>query len=121
MSRRGASRNLARLSAGMAFIVFIAGLAYFAILVFEVRFGEEGQRAAAYRMLGKFLGGQLSWYQDVRVYVAVSLLLALISILFGLHPLARVTVILSGATFLIVLFFNEPILRVIERWAQRGT
>jgi hypothetical protein len=112
------SRGLASFLASLGFVVLITGITYFAILVLSIRFGEVEQRATAYYELGKFLSGQLEWYKDARVYGAVSLLCALTSILFGVHRLARITLPVAGACFLVLAVFGPQIRDAIYRWAD---
>ncbi|MFQ5878529.1 MAG: hypothetical protein ACE5JH_12755, partial [Acidobacteriota bacterium] len=95
-------------------------MTYFAILVLTVRFGGEAERAAAFRELGQFLSGQLPWYQDARVYGAVSLLLALLAILLGSHSLARITLVVAGGLELLVLLAPEQISVTLLQWMNVG-
>jgi len=111
------ARSLARLLAGAAFLVLVVGLTYFAILVFRVRFGPVGDRAAAYREIGQFLSGSIAWYQDARMYGTASLLLSLLSLLFGSHPLARITLVVSGLVYVAFLLEYERIAAILQTWA----
>ncbi|MGH7162747.1 MAG: hypothetical protein ACREID_04625 [Planctomycetota bacterium] len=111
-------RAVADFLSSLAFVTLIAGLTYFAILVFNVRFGADSDRAAAYHEIGLFLSGGLPPYQDARVFGAASLVLALLSILFGVTPLARITLLLSGSIYALFLFYGDPILRLLDEWAQ---
>lgn len=108
---------MARFLAGSGFVVLVAGLTYFAILSYHVRYGPESHRAAAYREVGQFLNGELSWYQDARFYGTASLLLSLLSLLFGSHPLARITLVVSALVYLFYLFEYERIASLIRGWA----
>jgi len=101
--RRFPSRNLARVFASAAFLILIIGSSYFMMLVLELRFGSDEYRVAALRDIGLFLSGQHAWYQDATFYGVTSLLLALVSLLFGNHRLARITVCVSGAVYLALL------------------
>jgi hypothetical protein len=103
--------------ASAAFVVLIVGVTYFGILVYASHFAEGAERAAAYRELGMFLSGQLEWYRDARVYGAVSLLLALASVLCGVHPLARITLPVAGAAYVVLQFFGDHIRDLLHRWA----
>ena len=118
MRRRFESRRLATFFASLGFVILVVGVTYFAMLVVAVQLGEEDERAASYYELGKFLSGRLEWYQDARVYGSVSLLCALVSILFGVHPLARVTIPISGLAYVILNFFGQGIWELITRWAR---
>ncbi|MGQ0615211.1 MAG: hypothetical protein ACT4PV_15870 [Planctomycetaceae bacterium] len=114
---RGFSRGLAQALAGAAFLILVVGVTYFAILVIAVRYGEEARRAAAFHELGQFLTGGLAWYQDARIYGASSLVLALVSILFGVAPLARITLLVSGSIYVTFLLFGEQITEALRLWA----
>ncbi len=114
------SRRLAALLASAAFLVLIAGISYFAILVFTVQATAGPERATAYREMGLFLNGQLEWYRDARVYGAGALLLALISLLFGVHPLARITLPVAGAAYVVVHLYGEQLRDLLARWALQG-
>jgi hypothetical protein len=98
----------------------IVGITYFAMLVLSVRFGDQGARAAAYYELGQFLTGEMEWYKDARIYGAVSLMAALTSLLFGVSPLARITIPVAGSCYVVLVFFGDTVGRLIETWAQRG-
>jgi len=117
---RPQARRLATLFASLGFVVLVIGITYFAMLVLSARFGETGSRAAAYYELGKFLSGRLEWYRDARVYGAVSLLCALVSILFGTHKLARVTIPVAGGAFLVLQIWSEEIWAMLTTWARTG-
>lgn len=114
------SRCFAALLASGAFLVLIAGISYFAILVFTVQATAGNERATAYREMGLFLNGQLEWYRDARVYGATALLLALISLLFGVHPLARITLPVAGAAYVVVHVYGEELRDLLARWALHG-
>lgn len=114
------SRTLATLFASLGFLILIIGITYFAMLVVAIHFGEPATRAANYYELGYFLSGKLEWYKDARIYGAASLLSALISILFGVHPLARITLPISGASYVVLYFYGDQIREVFLRWARGG-
>ena len=120
--RRGRtlSRWVATVGASSAFLILVIGITYFAILVFAARYGEGEARATAFREIGLFLSGQLAWYQDARMYGAAALLLALVSLLFGVHPLARITLPVAGLAYLLLHLYEEEIQDLITRWAQSG-
>ena len=65
-----------------------------------------------------FLSGRLEWFKDARVYGAVSLLLALVSLLFGVHRLARITIPVSGVIYATLHIWGERIWDVITQWAR---
>ena len=114
------SRRVAAALASAAFLVLIAGISYFAILTLTVRSTAGPERATAYRELGLFLSGQLDWYRDARVYGAAALLLALLSLLFGVHPLARVTLPVAGAAYAVIHLYGEQLRDLLARWALQG-
>jgi hypothetical protein len=114
------SRRLCAAFAGLGFLLMIVGITYFAMLVLSVRFGGQGARAAAYYELGQFLTGEREWYKDARIYGAVSLMAALTSLLFGVSPLARITIPVAGSCYVLLVFFHEQIGRLIETWAKSG-
>ena len=118
MSRRPKNRLLAMLFASAGFLILIVGITYFAMLVFSVGFAEPAARAANYYELGFFLSGKLEWYKDARVYGGASLLCALVSILFGVHPLARITIPISGIAFVTLAIWGDQIRELITRWAK---
>jgi len=121
VTRAPRSRALASGFASLGFVILIVGITYFAILVLATHYGEQPDRAAAYRELGLFLSGGLEWYRDGRVYGALALLCALISLLFGLSPLARITIPIAGACYATLYFWGEPIKELIFRWAKSGS
>ena len=113
-------RALATWFASLGFLILTIGIAYFAILVLAIQFAEtSADRATHYYELAKYLSGRLEWYLDARVYGAASLLSALISVLFGLHPLARVTIPVAGLCYAVLHLFSETIWEMITSWAQR--
>lgn len=114
----GRSYAVASFFASLGFVVLIMGITYFAILVLSIRFGAEADRAAAYYELGYYLSGKLQWYRDARVYGLVALLCSLISILFGTHRLARITIPIAGACYLVLHVFHDEISSVISEWAR---
>ncbi len=111
------SRALPVTLASAAFLVLIVGITYFVILLVTARYGDEPSRATALWELGQFLTGDMPWYQNAVlgtrmpraiVYCALSLLLALFSILAGSHSLARITLLVSGALIVVLqLWPNE--------------
>jgi hypothetical protein len=114
------SRRLCAAFAGLGFLLMIVGITYFAMLVLSVRFGDQGARAAAYVELGRFLTGDMEWYKDARIYGAVSLMAALTSLLFGMSPLARITIPVAGTIYVLLVFFGGAVSRWIESWAHGG-
>jgi len=114
------SRTLCTAFATLGFLLMIVGITYFAMLVISVRIGDQGARAAAYYELGQFLTGEMEWYKDARIYGAVSLMAALTSLLFGVSPLARVTIPVAGACYVVLVFFGQQVGKFIETWAQSG-
>lgn len=118
-AERPGSRLFAKVFASLGFLVLIVGITYFAMLVFAVEFGHGADRAASYYELARFLSGRLEWYRDARVYGAVSLLCALVSVLFGVHPLARITLPVAGSAFVVLHIWGESIWRMITTWARR--
>lgn len=118
--RGRAARAIAMALGSAAFVVLIAGVTYFAILVLAARFGSEPARAEGFHTLSLYLNGGLAWYQDARVYGAASLLLALASFLFGVHPLARISLVVSGLIYLNFLVFGDTLRHVLAEWASRS-
>jgi len=116
--RRFPSRRLARFFASAGFVVLIVGLTYFGALVLTIAFGDTEMKATALREIGLFLTGKGGWFQDARVYGALSLVLALLSLLFGDHPLARITLVASGLVYLTFLLAGEEITAWIIEIAQ---
>jgi hypothetical protein len=113
-------RTLSTAFAGLGFVILIVGITYFAMLVLAARYAGPEVRATAYYELGQFLSGQLEWFKDARIYGAVSLLCALVSLLFGLSPLARITIPVAGACYVLLVFFGQQVVALIEGWALRG-
>ena len=112
-------RALATWFASLGFLILTIGISYFAILVLAIQFAESGEeRAAHYWELAKYLSGRLEWYLDARIYGAASLLSALVSVLFGLHPLARVTIPVAGICYAVLHLFSETIWEMITSWAK---
>ncbi|MHC4550783.1 MAG: hypothetical protein ACYTEZ_18645 [Planctomycetota bacterium] len=117
------NRALAAAFASSGFVVLIAGITYFAILVYSTRYGPSEERYAAYREMGQYLSGkpgldeQWAWYKDARVFGAVALLLALTSILFGVHKLARITIPVAGLAYALLYVWGDEIREVLYRWA----
>lgn len=109
---------LSRTAASAAFVLLIVGITYFGILVIKVRYGDPSERAAAFVELGDFLAGRAPWFQDGRTYGAAALVLALVSILFGVHPLARITLPIAGASFLILQVWGDELRELIVFWAR---
>jgi len=120
LKRRPQRRTLCTALASAGFVILIVGVTYFGMLVLAVHYGRQDERAAAYREIGLFLSGGHGWYRDARVYGAAALLCALASLLFGVSPLARITIPVAGACYVLLLFYDDSIRRMIERWAQSG-
>jgi hypothetical protein len=106
--------------ASVGFLILVVGLAYFAMLVVAVHYAHDEQRAASYYELARYLSGRLEWYQDARVYGAASLLCALVSVLFGVHPLARVTIPVAGVAYVFLQFWDDWVWELITSWARHG-
>jgi hypothetical protein len=124
MAMRRNNRTVAAILASTGFLIFVIGVTYFAILVLAVRFSEAPEeRFTAARELGLFLGTrdpEWAWYKDGRVYGGASLLLALVSILFGVHKLGRITIVVSGLAFAVLQIWGEAIREILNRWALGG-
>lgn len=124
MAIRRNNRTVAAILASLGFLILVVGVTYFAILVLAVRYSEDqGERFAAATELGQFLGTRdpdWAWYRDGRVYGGASLLLALISILFGVHKLARITIVVSGLAFASLQIWGDAIREVLTSWARGG-
>ncbi len=116
--RRFPSRRLARFFASAGFVVLVVGLTYFGALVLTIVFGDTEMKATALREVGLFLTGKESWFQDARIYGALSLVLALLSLFFGNHPLARITLVASGLVYLTFLLAGHEITAWIVGIAQ---
>lgn len=114
------SRRLCSAFAAVGFLVLIVGITYFAMLVVSVHYGQQEMRAAAYYELGQFLTGKLEWYKNARIYGTASLVLALTSLLFGMSPLARITIPIAGTCYVLLIFFGDRIAKLIETWARSG-
>lgn len=114
------ARRTSRVLASGAFVLLIVGITYFAALVVYVRFGPAETRATAFVELGDFLSGRGEWFRDARTYGGGALLLALLSILFGVHPLARITLPIAGALFLILHLRGDEIRELLTELARRG-
>lgn len=114
------ARGTAKALGSAAFVVLIAGITYFAILVATAKIGDEAGRADGFYTLTRYLNGGLKWYQDARVYGAASLVLALTSFLFGVHPLARISLLVSGLIYVTFLVFGDEIRHVVARWASQA-
>ncbi len=112
------SRALCTAFAGFGFLLLIVGVTYFAMLVLSVHYGGQEARATAYYELGQFLSGGLEWYKDARVYGAVALLSALVSLLFGVIPLARMTIPVAGICYVVLVIYDEQVGKLIESWAK---
>ena len=116
--RRRACRTLAT----AAFLLLIAGISYFAILSFSVRFAtEDTARAAWFVDLADFLSGDRGWYQNANVYGIGALVLALVSLLFGVHPLARITLPVAVLTIIALQVYGDEIRELLTQWAQKGS
>jgi hypothetical protein len=113
------SRRIATFFASAGFLVMVVGVTYFAILVLTAHYGSEERRYTAFRELGMFLSGEgnLAWYQDARVYGAVTLLLALASLLFGVHPLARITLPVAFLIYVGVHLYGVEMQEMLVQWA----
>ena len=120
MDREQGANLPATTLASLGFLILVVGLAYFAMLVLAVHYADDEQRAASYYELARYLSGRLEWYQDARVYGAAALLCALVSVLFGVHPLARVTIPIAGAAFVFLRFYGEWVWELITSWARAG-
>ena len=120
VSRSGPARAVATALASGGFLVLIIGVTYFAALALSIHWGGPENRAVAFRELGMFLSGDLGWYADARVYGAVSLLLALVSILFGVHPLARITLPVAGLAYVVLqpYVLGDQIRELLTHWAR---
>jgi len=119
--RRVRPRGVAALLASAGFVVLIVGVTYFAILVLATHFAAPEDRYAAFRELGLFLSGAgQPWFRDARVYGAVSLLLALASILFGPHPLARITLPVALLIYCVVHLYGNELRDLLLEWALRS-
>ena len=107
MAIRRHNRTVAAVLASLGFLILVVGVTYFGMLVLAVRFSEvPEERFTATAELGQFLGTRdpdWAWYKDGRVYGGASLLLALISILFGVHKLARITIVPDSSIKNVVL------------------
>lgn len=112
--------DTAMLFASLGFLVLVAAITYFALLVASVEFGTGADQVRAYSELGEYLGGGLEWYRDARVLATISLLSALISLLFGVHPFARITIPVAGLTYLTLHLFNDQIIALIQNWALQA-
>ncbi len=110
---------MAGLFASVGFLIFAIGATYFALLVLAVQAREgANERTVAYIELGRYLTGRLPWYLDARLYGASSFLCALLSLLFGNHKLARVTLVLSGAAFIGLVLYQDELWQLITNWAR---
>lgn len=121
MPLRRDNRTVAAILASLGFLILVVGVTYFATLVLATRYTEDpSERFAAARELGQFLGTRdpkWAWYKDARVYGGASLLLALASILFGVHKLARITIVVSGLAYAVLHIWGDTIRDVLYRWA----
>jgi len=115
--RQALGRSLCTLFASLGFLILVVGITYFALLVASVHFGREETTVRAYREIGLYLSGKLEWYRDARVYGASSLLCALISLLFGVHPFARITIPVAGLAYLVLHLFGQEVFEAIRRFA----
>ncbi|MHC4449184.1 MAG: hypothetical protein ACYS0E_03430 [Planctomycetota bacterium] len=115
--RQSLARSLCTLFASLGFLVMVIGITYFALLVASVHFGDPETTARAYREIGLYLSGQQEWYRDARVYGASSLLCALVSLLFGVHPFARITIPVAGLAYLVLHLFGHEVFEAIRKFA----
>ena len=120
VERGKAARAVSTFFASLAFLLLVAAITYFALLVLSVHYGENESRARAYRELGLYLSGGLEWYRDARILGASSLLAGLISLLFGVHPFARITIPVAGLAYLTLHIFGDEIFALIREWALFG-
>ncbi|MHC4730733.1 MAG: hypothetical protein ACYS6Z_09105 [Planctomycetota bacterium] len=118
------NRTVAAILASLGFLILVIGVTYFAILVLATRYSEAPEeRFAAGHELGQFLGTrdpEWAWYKDARVYGGASLLFALTSILFGVHKLARITIVVSGLAYALLHIWGDAIREALNRWALGG-
>ena len=112
-------QSLSTLFASLAFLVLVIAMTYFAWMVMAINSGGDELRARTYRQLGAYIGGELEWFRDAQVHVGSALLFALLSILLGRHPFARITLPVAVVLYVAVYFFDESILRVVREWASR--
>lgn len=115
--RGSIAQGIATTFASIGFLLLVAAITYFALLVLSVHYGENESRARAYRELGLYLSGGLEWYRDARILGAGSLLAGLISLLFGVHPFARITIPVAGLAYLTLHIFGDEIFALIREWA----
>ena len=109
---------LCTLFACVGFLLLVIGLTYFALLAASVALGDAEMQARAYRELGFYLGGELEWFRDARLYGGGSLLAALVSVLLGRHPFARITIPVAAILYVVLYFFDDTILEVVKSWAE---
>jgi hypothetical protein len=119
-TRTKIARNLSTFFGSLGFLILVAAITYFALLVLWVHYGAGERRAQAYRELGLYLSGGLEWYRDARILWAASLLSALFSLLCGPHPFARITIPIAGTIYLTLHLFGEEIFELIKHWALVG-
>jgi hypothetical protein len=120
IERGRVARTVSTFFASLGFLLMVTTITYFALLVLSVHYGEHESRARAYRELGLFLSGGLEWYRDARILGAGSLLAGLISLLFGVHPFARITIPVAGLAYLTLYIFGDEIFALIKQWALMG-
>ena len=89
-------------------------------MISTMKFGAEGVRIQCSGRRGGAEMGRREWYRDGRVYGGASLLLALISILFGVHKLARITIVVSGLSFAVLQIWGDAIREILTSWARGG-
>jgi len=118
--RRPRSRTLCTTFAALGFVLMIVGITYFAMLAISTRYGGREERATAYYELGQFLSGKMEWYKNAHVYGALALVAALTSLLFGVSPLARITIPVAGVCYVLLIFYDDQIGKLIESWARTG-
>jgi hypothetical protein len=99
------ARLMARNLAALGFVVLVVGITYGSILVVRALFDDnEDAREAAWVQLIDFVSGHTEWYLKASTFGAGSFVLAILSLLFGVHPLARITLALSGTVFIALQF-----------------
>jgi hypothetical protein len=99
------ARLMARNLAALGFVVLVVGVTYGSILVVRALYSDdENARETAWIQLIDFVSGNTEWYLKASTFGAGSFVLAVVSLLFGVHPLARITLALSGTAFVALQF-----------------